>query len=267
MTLRLSIPLLMLLPPLMAEEPNQPRPLVIVPATQEANAPSPATTGVPGWLGVDVTKPDHTLITHLPALPPGVGFIVKSVHADGPAHRAGVEVDDVMWKLEDQLLINEAQLSTLLHLHNPGDVVNLTVFRRGSQVELPVTLGASPPPGPNDINRAAEEAVFHGDQVPMRVINLAEREAFIANSEGRAVVRQVPDGYWLTIENSDGEILYDDRFDRTRGTAKCIRDESIPIEWKRRAYALRRGLDHALDGAMSPQRQPRPRVVPPPDDR
>ena len=255
-----AIPLFLAMLPVAAEESVQartvssvPHPLVVAPPLSGVQA---------GWLGVDLTKPDHGLISHLPALPPGVGFLVKSVHDDGPAALAGLKEADLVWKFDEQLLVNEAQLSTLLRMHEPGEKITLTVFRRGSQMEIPVELGTSPPPRPGEIDLAAEEAVFHSDQGPMRVVNLAEREAYITNAEGRAVVRKVDDGYWLTIRNADGEVVFDDAFDRGHGKNSELHD-SIPSEWKRRAFALRRGLEHALDGKISPQRQPRPRVVPP----
>lgn len=250
--------------PLAAEETGRtqpvsaiPHPLLIPPSVPGATAQQAEA----GWLGVDLSKPDPTLISHLPALPPGIGFLVKSVHDDGPAAEAGIQEADLVWKFDDQLLVNEAQLTTLLRLHKPGDEIMLTVIRRGNQLEIPVKLSPSPPPRPGALDLAAEEAVFHSEHGPMRVVNLAEREAFISNSEGRAVVRKLNGGYWLTIQNAEGEVIFDDQFDR--GTGKCERQEGIPSDWKRRAYALRRGLDHALEGRMTPQRQPRPRVVPP----
>lgn len=254
-----GIPLLLLLLPLHAEDDAKAR--LISSAARPAVA-APTFAGAPSsWLGVDLSKPDHSLIAHLPALPPGVGFLIKSVHSGGPADAVGLKVADLVWKFNEQLLVNEAQLSTLLRLHQPGDTIMLSVFRGGSQLEVPVELAESPLPVPGAADRAAEEAVFLSEQGPMRVVNLEAREAYIANSDGRAVVRRIGEGYQLTIENADGEIIFDDSFDR--GLGKCERTEAIPSEWKRRAYALRRGLDHALDGRIVPPRQPRPRVVPP----
>ncbi len=255
-----TIPLLLFALPAHAEDATESKLVTASPHPAPALPPFP---GAPeSWLGIDLSKPDPSLISHLPALPPGVGFLVKSVHGDGPAAKAGFQKADLVWKLNDQLLVNEAQLTTLLRLHQPGEEITLSVFRSGSQLEIPITLGTSPLPIPGAANRAAEEAVFLSEQGPMRVVNLAEREAYIANDEGRATVRKVGEGFWLTIENADGEVIFDDSFDR--GSGKCERTENLPSEWKRRAYALRRGLDHALDGRIVPQRQPRPRVVPPP---
>jgi len=262
MKIRSAIPLILLVLAAQAEDAANTR------MVSAATPPHPTVTlppfpGAPtSWLGIDVSKPDHSLIAHLPALPPGVGFLVKSVHVNGPAANAGLRESDLLWKLNEQLLVNESQLSTLLRLHQPGDEVALSVFRGGSQLEISVVLGASPLPVPEFADRVAEEAVFLSEQGPMRVVKLAEREAFIANDQGRATVRKVDDGYWLTIQNADGDVIFDDRFDR--GMSRHDSVDGIPSEWKRHAYALRRGLDHALEGRMVPQRQPRPRVVPPP---
>ncbi len=234
----------------------------VVASPRPAVSPPPFPGAPTSWLGLDLVKPDHSLTAQLPALPPGVGFLVKSVHANGPAENAGIREADLIWKLNDQLIINEAQLSTLLRLHQPQQEVTFAVFRGGSQFDMPVVLGASPLPAPEFAGQAAEEAVFLSEQGPMRVVNLTEREAYISNAEGRATVRKVGEGYWLTIENADGVVIFDDSFDRSSGNHEHT--DAIPGEWKRRAYALRRGLDHALNGRIVPQRQPRPRVVPPP---
>lgn len=244
-----------------AEDAESTRPASPLPHP-ETSAQGETDEPAASWLGVDLTKPDPSVAAQLPALPPGVGFLVKSASPHGPAANAGLLEADLIWKFNDQLLINEAQLSVLLRLHQPDETVVLSVFRGGSQLEIPVVLGASPIPPPGFAGRAAEEAVFLSDQGPMRVVNLAGREAYITNPDGRASVRKIEDGYWLTILNAAGDVIFDGRFDRDINTQQSIR--AIPGEWKRRAYALRRGLDHALEGRMVPQRQPRPRVVPPP---
>ena len=37
------------------------------------------------WLRLSVSKPDDVTTTQLPALPPGIGFVVKEIAAGGPA--------------------------------------------------------------------------------------------------------------------------------------------------------------------------------------
>lgn len=219
-------------------------------------------TAPQSWLGIDISKPEPSLSAQLPALPPGVGFLVKAVHHDSPATIAGIQEADVIWKLNEQLLVNEAQFSTLLRLHQPDQQVTLSIIRGGRSLEVPVTLGNAPKCRPEFAGELAEEALFFTDQSPMRVVNPFEREAYMTHADGRATVRKTESGYWLTIHNQDGDVIFDESFDPT--DAKSDRGNRIPPSWLRRAYALRRGLDHALDGRMAPTRQPRPRVVPAP---
>src|SRR6476646_7894543 len=81
----------------------------------------------PPWLGFRVTKPDDTTRAHLPDLPAGIGFVILTVDAKGPAEACGLQPRDVIWKFGDQLLVNEAQLVTLLRLRKPGEVVSISL--------------------------------------------------------------------------------------------------------------------------------------------
>ena len=93
---------------------------------------------------------------------------------------------------------------------------------------------------------------------PMRVVNVSEKIATYANDEGRAEVRREGTVYLVKITGPDDSLIYEGELPATGGL------DQIPPSWKRRVYALRRGLDHALDSRLMPPRQPRPRVVPPP---
>jgi hypothetical protein len=250
-----------------AEEPRQETPPAANDAAVKDATSPPAAVLPPGapiaWLGIDIAKPDSTLTAHLPALPPGIGFVINRVTAGGPGETAGLRATDLLWKLDDQLLVNEAQLGALLRLRQPGEEVVLAVFRGGAPLEIALRLGHAPPADSGNAARAAEDAVFLSEQGPIRMVNFAQKEARYANSEGNATIRKVEDGYWLTIHDTDGDLLFDGRFDRCVATKSEGDDAEIPAAWRRRAHALRRGLDHALEGRMTPQRQPRPRVVAP----
>lgn len=261
------IPLLLVVTSVGADEPRQEiAPAETVVAVSDGASP-PAAVLPPGapiaWLGIDIAKPDSTLTAHLPALPPGIGFVINQVTEGGPGEAAGLRATDLLWKLDDQLLVNEAQLGALLRLRQPGEEVVLAVFRSGAPLEIALRLGHAPPADSGDAARAAENAVFLSEQGPIRMVNFAQKEARFANSEGNATVRKIENGYWLTIHNADGDLLFDGRIDRCFATKSEGDDVEIPDAWRRRVHALRRGLDHALEGRMTPQRQPRPRVVAP----
>jgi exonuclease VII small subunit len=70
------------------------------------------------------------LLAQLP-IEKGAGLILKSVVPDSPAARAGLQKNDVIVKLDDQLLINSNQLSALIQMKKDGEKVRLTYFRGG----------------------------------------------------------------------------------------------------------------------------------------
>lgn len=102
-----------------------------------------ATAGQPKsvtWLGVAPAEASEELRAQLP-LEPGSGLVVQSVITDSPAAKAGLQKNDVLMKLDDQLLTNPGQLKTLVAARKDGDTVKLTYFRRGQQTTLDVKLG------------------------------------------------------------------------------------------------------------------------------
>ena len=80
-------------------------------------------------LGVHVRATDRTLQRHL-KLPPGVGLLVDHV-VEGSAAAEVMEPDDVLHRLDDQILVNVDQLTTLIRMRKPGDTVSLSLIREG----------------------------------------------------------------------------------------------------------------------------------------
>ncbi len=221
--------------------------------------PVPQQEAPRGWLGLEVSKPDEGITAHVPSLPPGIGFVVRSIEKGGPAAVAGLREFDIIWKIGDQMLVNESQLATLLRLSKPGDELSLSGFRGGKPMELTIKLGEAPA----SINRfpgeMLEAAVLPGESGgPMRVVDVQEKRATYSTAEGRAEVRKEETLYHVKIQGPKDEPIYDGKLPEDGNL------EAVPHEWRRRVYALCRGLDHALDNRMMPLRQPRPRVVTPP---
>ncbi len=224
--------------------------------------PDARETAPRAWLGLRLTKPDETTAVHLPSLPPGIGFVVKSVDKDGPAESAGLRPLDVFWKFGDQMLVNEAQLATLLGHHLPGQEVALSIFRSGRPLDLVLKLGEAPDHPGTDRGDIADAAMFPDEAAPMKLVNVGARTASYTGGEGSAWVRREPDDtYHVTVKDAEGSVIF------TGKMQSDVKPEGLPDKWHRRVCALRRGLDHALDGRMTPVRPPRPRVVPPPADR
>lgn len=211
------------------------------------------------WLGLRVAKPDASVTAHVPSLPPGVGFVVKSIDEGGPAQSAGLVEFDLLWKIGDQMLVNEAQLATLLRLSKPGEEIVISGFRGGKPLEVKLKLGEAPALQPPFVGEMVESAILPGGcPGPMRRVDVADKTASFSNDEGRAVVRRDGEVFKVKIEGPKEELIFEGEVSDERNLGQ------VPEEWQRRVEVLCRTLDQALNGGMLPQRQPRPRVVPPP---
>lgn len=209
------------------------------------------------WLGLAVSKPDDTTTTQLPMLPPGIGFVVTALDENGPARESGMEELDLLWKMNEQMLVNEGQLLTLLRLSTPGDKVTVSVFREGKSLDLKVTLGECKPEDGAAANRILNEAVMRYDDGTLRIVNLEEKKAVLSNENGSAEVSRVDRGDSVRIVDNEGKTIFEAV---VKGRPEL---SDVPQEWRRQISAMRRGLDHALSAKAAPMRQPRPRIVPP----
>lgn len=92
------------------------------------------------FMGVSVSPASEELSIHLP-LAKGTGLIVQSVSKDSPAQKAGILENDILTKLDDQILIHPTQFSVLVSSKKEGDSVKLSLLRKGAVQEIPVVLG------------------------------------------------------------------------------------------------------------------------------
>lgn len=90
------------------------------------------------YMGVGVDVPNETLRAQL-KLPEGAGLVVNYVDAEGPSKDL-IRKHDVLQKLDDQILINGAQLVTLVRMRKAGEAVPVTVIREARPVTVQVKL-------------------------------------------------------------------------------------------------------------------------------
>jgi membrane-associated protease RseP (regulator of RpoE activity) len=114
--------------------------MVVVSRAWAEPAPAEAPPRVEGYLGV-TTSALPAEFAEQAGLPHGVGLRVMTVSEGSPAAKAGLMVGDALHKLDDQLLVNDAQLRTLVRIKAPGDEVTLTLIRNGEVKAVPVTIG------------------------------------------------------------------------------------------------------------------------------
>ena len=68
------------------------------------------------------------------------GALVNGVEKDGPASKAGVEVGDIIVKADGKDVKTSQELPRIITSIRPGNKIALTVWRKGAQKELTVTV-------------------------------------------------------------------------------------------------------------------------------
>ncbi|MFN0126831.1 MAG: PDZ domain-containing protein [Verrucomicrobiales bacterium] len=77
-----------------------------------------------------------------PGLPPGTGLTVSGITPGSPAESAGLKPGDILAKLNDQILVNPGQFTTLIRNMKEGGNVTLTYLRDGQEARSQATLAS-----------------------------------------------------------------------------------------------------------------------------
>lgn len=96
------------------------------------------------YLGVMAVEVDDALALHL-NLDKKKSFIIKRVVKDTPASVAGLEMHDIILKVNNEEVDSSQPLASALKDFKPEDKVNLEIIRAGKVMALDVTLGESAP--------------------------------------------------------------------------------------------------------------------------
>ena len=91
------------------------------------------------FLGVETSEVPSVVSEQL-GLAKGFGLVVDYVVPESPAATAGLQQNDIIKMLNDQLLINPSQLRKLLQTFQDGTTVTLTILRKGQEQKLTVKL-------------------------------------------------------------------------------------------------------------------------------
>lgn len=92
------------------------------------------------YLGVETSEVPRVVSEQL-GLAKGFGLVVDYVVPDGPAAAAGVQANDILKMLNDQILTEPDQLAKLVRSFSEGTSVTLTVLRKGAETKLTAKLG------------------------------------------------------------------------------------------------------------------------------
>ena len=116
-------------------------------------------TEVRTWLGVATDEISEEVRAQLPVAN-GVGLLVREVIADSPAAKAGLQKNDVLTRLDDQILANSEQLRTLVGLKKEGDTVRVTYLRKGQEAAAEVKLAVHAGEPTGSLTEPARKLLF-----------------------------------------------------------------------------------------------------------
>ncbi len=91
------------------------------------------------YLGVE-TSQVPTVVSDQLGLAKGLGLVVDYVEPNSPAAAAGVQQNDILKMLNDQILIEPSQLRKLLQTFSEGADVTLTILRKGQEQKVTAKL-------------------------------------------------------------------------------------------------------------------------------
>jgi putative serine protease PepD len=112
----------------------------VLPALESGNAPEHA------YLGLSTSDTAN-----------GDGAQIQQVTSDGPSADAGLEAGDIVTKVDGQSVAGANDVAAAIEDNKPGDKVDVTVRRNGSDHTISVTLGKRPdqlqaqPADPNQV--------------------------------------------------------------------------------------------------------------------
>jgi serine protease Do len=120
-------------PPAPPPPPGQPHP----PGPPSGHEKAPKVPVI--FLGVE-TSQVPTVVSEQLGLSKGLGLVVEYVVPDSPAAVAGIQQNDILKMLNDQILIEPSQLRKLLQTFSDGADVTLTILRKGQEQKVSLKL-------------------------------------------------------------------------------------------------------------------------------
>ena len=119
-------------PPAPPQPPAPPRPPAPI-----GNDKAPKVPAI--YLGVETSQVPSVVSEQL-GLSKGLGLVVEYVVPNSPAATAGIQQNDILRMLNDQILIEPSQLRKLLQTFSEGADVTLTLLRKGQEQKVTVKL-------------------------------------------------------------------------------------------------------------------------------
>jgi len=129
----------------------------------------------PNWMGADIQDIDAVMKLQF-NLPDKTGVIVSHITPQSPAQTAGIKSGDVISRFGGTRIRDVKQLQSLILGAQPGSQVQLTVFRGGQYLTLPLVLGQQAPVAPKVPFLGPADVAIEGAWIGMDVSELSPND-------------------------------------------------------------------------------------------
>jgi serine protease Do len=145
-----------------------------------------------GWIGVQI-QPVTAELAESMGLKASQGALVSDPQANGPAAKAGIVAGDVITAVNGSAVKDARDLARQIGALAPGANVKLTLWRKGEEKTVSLTLGELPKS--RETRADASETKPSGTDVPRLGLTLAPAGQVAGSGSDGVVVTQVdPDG-------------------------------------------------------------------------
>ena len=157
-----------------------------------------------GYIGILPRELDSKIAAELKTKV-GRGIYVEKVTDNGAAKAAGLQKGDVIVKMEGQPLDSDAQMREIIGRRRPGDVVNVTINRDGTERDVKVELRNRN--GGRDVIKKEEMATAGMKALGGEFSNLTDKERQALGITGGVRVSKISSGKLSETEIEEGFII------------------------------------------------------------
>ena len=159
-----------------------------------------------GWLGVVIQEVNKDLAESF-GLDKPAGALVAQVLEDSPAAKGGLQVGDVILKLNDQPIIMSADLPHLVGALKPGAKATMEVVRDGDRKTIKLAIGALPEDDDAAVLNGSPSAERSDNRLGVTVTELTAEQKKAFDLRGGVVIREVQQGPAALIGLRPGDVV------------------------------------------------------------
>jgi serine protease Do len=156
-----------------------------------------------GRIGVQIQEVNKELAEAF-GLPKPSGALVNSVEKGGPADKGGVEVDDVILKVDGREVRSSNELPRIITAIRPGTKITLGIWRKGAARDLSLTVAEMPDDGAAQPRRgpAAKEKA-KPNRMGLSLADLTDEQKRELDIKGGVLVEDVAAGVRGNVQPGD----------------------------------------------------------------